>query len=384
MGDVPASPAPRLVAVDAARGLALLGVATATALLWVHGRRLGPGYRPGDRSDLDRAVDLVTALTVDNRVLPVFAVAMGVGLVERLRRTASTAGPGPPGPVRPVLRRAGLLLGLGALHATLVSEADVLGTLAVVLAAGLVLAPARRRWGVLVCVVAVPALVLHGAADGIGGTAGFPDPPSSYALSVVDRVGTWLLALVLVPWTQAGLLACLVLGTWLARSGWLHEPERHRRGLLLTGLAGTAVGLLGALPFARTVASPGLVDLGRASTVGAVSSLTGPAAALGAVALLSLVAGTGRGRTLLAPLARLGRRSLVVYLAASALLAVLLAPWGGGAGTSWGSAALTALGAALWLVALVGVRLAPGAAEGTDGPGPQPRDRQGRLRRSAT
>ncbi|MFC5380213.1 DUF418 domain-containing protein [Aquipuribacter nitratireducens] len=370
----------RLLAADAARGLALLGAATATALLWVHGRQLGAGYRPLGAGRLDAVADGLTALLVDNRVLPLLAVALGAGLVVRVRRRGHVD----------VTRRAGVLLALGAAHAVLVSEADPLGVLALVLLAGLPLATARRRWAVLVCVGAVVPLLLQGAADGLGGTAGFPDPPASYPLSALDRTGTWLLGLVLAPLFQGGLLVALVAGVWLVRSGWLLAPHEHRRGLAALAVTGTLVGLLGAVPYARLVAGAGAADPGRATAAGALDAVTGPAGAVGVVAALALVAARGVGPAWLRALARLGRHSLVVYLATSVVLAGLLAPWAGGLGDRWGTAALTALGATAWAAALgvVGLlavardrRARRGEEPGED---PQPTERQGRARSSAT
>ncbi len=423
---------PRRAALDATRGLALLGSAVGTALLWLGGRRLGAGYRPLDGSDLDRAVDLVTALVVDNRVLAVFALLLGHGLVVQLTRSrpagpdgTGAGGAGGAGGGRAddtwsaaALRRAAGLVLLGAAHAALVLDADVLATLGVVLVLSLPLVRARTRTHVLVGLLVVPALLVHGVADGLGGSTGFPDPPTDYVLSVVDRVGTWLLGLVLLPFSQVGLLLAVIAGVRLARRGWLLEPDRHRRGLLVLGAVASAVGLLGAWPYAQVVTAGYAVDVAVAVPAGVLSSVTGPAGALGAVCLAVLLADriTGAGRrsrggppARKGPLAAVGdglaltgRSSLVVYLVHSVLLAAVLAPWAGGLGNRWGSALVVALAAGLWLVtvALATVlarreagRGGPGGPGGSSGrhgtgrrggPGAQPTDRQGLERSSAT
>ncbi|WP_336920864.1 DUF418 domain-containing protein [Aquipuribacter sp. SD81] len=385
---VAAVPEPRRVrALDVARGVGLLGAAVGTATLWLDARRLGPGYRPAERGDVDRLTDLVTALLVDNRVLPLFAVVLGAALALRVQRDGARATP-------VVLRRAAVLLGLGLLHATLVLEADVLGVLAVLLVLGLPLVRARRRWWVVACVAVLPALVLHGAADGVGGSAGFPDPPADYVLSVVDRTGTWLLGLVLLPLAQAGPLVGVVAGVALVRGGWLQRPEAHRRGLVGLAVVGLAVGLAGAVPYARVVAGPGAPDLATSALAGVASSVSGPAGAVGLVALLALLVPraprelrAGRGPGALEALERLGRHSLAAYLATSAVLAVVLAPWALGAGARWGTTATALLAAGTWglsLVVVLLVRSAPWAAGGR-GTGPaQPSERQGLERSSAT
>lgn len=371
--------------MDVVRALALLGSAAATALVWLHGVPQGPGYRPVGGSSVDRAADAATAVLVDNRVLPLFALLLGWGLVVRLRHVG-----------RPVvLRRAAVLVGLGALHAALLLEADVLATLGVLMAVGLPLATARRRVQLAVCVLALPALLLHGVADGLGGSAGFPDPPADYLLSVVDRWGNWLLGLVLLPFLQLGLLLPLLAGARLARSGWLVEPSEHRRGLLLLGLLGTAAGVLGALPYAQVVAGGAGTDVWTSVVAGVLSSTTGPVAAVGLVCLAVLVVpaapGPGPWGRWSPGLALLGRHSLPAYLVHSLVLALLLAPWAGGLGDRWGSAGAVALAVLLWLatVAAAGVVTALGAG----GTAPrhalvprsaQPDERQGRERSSAT
>ena len=404
--------------MDAVRGAALLASTVATALVWLGGRQLGPGFRPVDGTRADRVVDAVTAVLVDNRALPVFALLLGYGVAVRMRPRARAAGPhgephaGPQagayaGPDEAewgdALRRAGVLLGLGALHAALVLEADVLGTLAVLLVLAVPLARARTRTHVLVVVLVVPALLVNGAVDGLGGTAGFPDAPEDYLLSVVDRVGTWLLGLVLLLPVQSGLVVAVVVGVRLARSGWGSDPAGHRRGLLLLGGLAGAIGVAGALPYARVLGAGVVPDVVDGLVAGVLGSVTGPAGALGAVCLglatlgaarsgpgagTGAPIGPGAGTHAVAALALLGRGSLGVYLAHSAVLALVLAPWAGGAGDRWGSAAVTGLAVAVWAAtfaaALAAVVLAPRPGPQTGPEDPQPSERQGRERSSAT
>lgn len=387
----PAAGASRHPAVDTVRGLAVLGGTVATGLAWLGGRQLGSGFRPLDGGAADRAADAVTAVLVDNRVLPVFALLVGYGMAARM------LGPGTPGlHAAPRerewaygLRRSGVLLGLGFLHAALVLEADVLGMLGVLLLVSVPLARARARTHVGVALLVVPALFVHGAVDGFGGTLGFPDAPEDYLLSAVDRVGSWLLALVLLLPASSGLLVAVVVGVRLARSGWGADPAAHRRGLVAVGVVAGALGLLGSLPYARVVGAGVLPDVVVGLWAGVLSSVTAPVGALGAVCL-GLAATPLVGRALPqvhAALALVGRRSLVVYLGHSVVLALVLAPWAGGAGSRWGSAAVTSLAVALWsvtfVVSLVSVRRDVRGAVG-DPAAAQPNERQGRERSSAT
>ena len=385
--------------MDVVRGAALLGSTVATALLWLGGRQLGTGFRPVGGTQVDRAVDVVTAVLVDNRTLPAFALLLGYGVAARMLRRGSTGGRhAAPDEAEwaDALRRAGVLLGLGALHAALLLGSDVLGTLAVLLVVAVPLVRARTRIHVVVVLLVVPALLVNGAVDGLGGTAGSPDPPQDYLLSVVDRVGTWLVALVLLLPAQSGLVVALVAGIRLARSGWGAEPAAHRQGLLLLGGVAGVLGVVGSLPYARVLGAGVVPDVVDGLVAGVLDSVSGPAGALGAVCLGLLTttavrragsgAGSGAGARVLAALGLIGRSSLRVYLLHSLVLALLLAPWAGGAGLRWGSAHVTGLALALWALTFVaalvlgprrrGVRARPG--------GPQPSERQGRERSSAT
>lgn len=390
--------------VDAVRGLALLGSAVGTALVWLGGRPLGSGFRPLDGDGLDRAADVVTGLLVDNRVLAVFALLLGYGVAARMPPPAGRGAHAPPDEAEWAdgLRRAGVLLGLGLLHAVLVFEADVLATLAVLLIVAVPLARARTRTHVAVAVLVVPALLVHGALDGFGGSLGLPDPPQDYLRSVVDRVGTWLLGLVLLIPTASGLLVAVIAGIRLARSGWGADPAVHRRGLLAVGVVAGLVGLAGSVPYARVLGAGVLPDVVVGLWSGVGSSVTGPVGALGAVCLGLVAASsvmspapgaTGPARApaparVLEALVLLGRRSLPVYLAHSVVLAAVLAPWAGGAGSRWGSAAVTALAVALWSATFVAALVAgrppvrrPARQRSVPA---QPNELQGRERSSAT
>ena len=150
--------------------------------------------------------------------------------------------------------------------------------------------------------------------------------------------------------TNGGLLLAVVLGVRLARAGWGREPARHRRGLLGVGAAAGLVGLLGSVPYARVLGSGRLPDVVVGLWAGVLDAVTGPVGALGAVCLLLAAAaapapahGSARRRAPAASgpgrsaLALLGRRSLLVYLAHSVVLALVLAPWAGGAGQPGGA-----------------------------------------------
>lgn len=397
----------RTQAVDALRGLGLLGAALAGSVAWLTGRPEGPTLRPV-ASGPDRVLDVLVVLLVDNRVLPLFALLLGYGAARLHARLAPVLGHAG---VRRVLVRRGLaLLGLGALHAVLVSDNDLLGPLGVLLLLTALLVGARGGALVLVASLVSPGLLLLGALDGLGGQlGGLPDQSASYPVAVVDRAGNWFANLVLLlPLGTVGLLAPVLLGVLLARSGWLDRPQEHRRPLTAVAVAGCLVAVLGAVPLAlvagRLAAWPTTWDAGA----GSLSWATGVAGALGVACAAALLLSRLPQR-LVVPLAATGRLALSGYLLQSLLLAIVAAPWAGARGAVWGSCGLAAVAVLAWLgtVALAvrweatggrgpaevllrrwsyrGTSSVPAPSSGrASSGGPQPSEVQGRDRSSAT
>lgn len=337
--------------VDVARGVGLLGAGLAGSVLWLTGRAEGPALRPAANGAADRVLDVLVVLLVDNRVLPLFAVLLGYGAARLHARLEPALGAGG---VRRVLARRGLaLLGLGLLHAVGVSDSDLLGSLGVLLLCTALLVGARRGWLLLVAGLVSPGLVLLGALDGLGQLGGLLDQSSSYPVSVVDRTGSWFANLVLLlPLGTVGLLAPVLAGVLLARSGWLDRPRGHRRALVPLAVGGLAVAVLGAVPLAlaagRLVTWPALWDSGA----GALSWVTGVAGALGAVASTALLVPVLPGRVA-SWLAAVGRFSLTGYLLQSVVLALVAAPWAGARGAVWGSVAMATVALLVWLATVV-------------------------------
>lgn len=382
----------RSAAQDVARGLALLLAALAGSVQWLTGRREGPGLRPLDASSTDHAVDLVVTLLADNRAYPLFALLLGCGAARFALRWEAELGPGG---VRDALARRGLgLLGLGLLHALLLSDADVLGSLGVLLLLTAVLVRVRTAVLVLVAVLLSPGLAVLGAVDGVGGQlGGLPDVSSSYPVSVLDRGGSWFANLVLLlPFGTVGLLTPVLLGVLLVRSGWLDEPSRHRRGLAVTaGLSG-ACSLVGALPLALVTAQVVDLPLAGEAVAGSVSWLSGVAGAVAVSCAVAVLLPAAPGR-LVRSLGATGRLTLSGYVLTSLVLGVLAAPWALGYGSVWGSSEVAAVALVTWSMIVLLASWWDGA--GRQGPleavrssvqpcTAQGRERQGRSRRSAT
>lgn len=368
---------PRVLAPDLARGLMLLLIALSNTVFHLWAAPTGPsGWHPVEGSALDRAVQFVMIVTLDMRVYPLFAFLFGYGLwVSYRRRTAE--GASERDAAARVRRRCAWLIVLGALHAALLMAGDVLGAYGVLglLLGGLLLRRSDRVLRVVVAVLVGLLLLVLVTGGLLWGLELFGNPPpapapgpssadmyasgeASWLAAAGARLVTWAGVTSMMALSLAAPLAML-LGVLCARRRLLEEPARHRR--LLTGVAvvGIAGGWLGGLPAA--LAHVGLWAVPAAVTAEGgplflVALVSGPAAGLGYVALIALVADrlTHRrhGRALTAVRA-MGRRSMSTYLAHSVLFAPLLAAWGLGLGAHLSSASMALFAVVVWLVTAV-------------------------------
>lgn len=352
---------------DVVRGIALLAAALAGSVLWLTGRQEGPTLRVQDASSLDLSVDVLVTLLVDNRAYPLFALLLGYGMARLSRRLEPDLGAAA---VRRLLARRGLaLIGLGGLHALLLSDTDVLGSLGVLVLLTSLLVRARTAALLVVAVLVSPALLVLGALDGVGGQlGGLPDQSSSYLVSMLDRAGSWFANLVLLlPFGTIGLLAPVLLGVLLARAGWLDRPGRHVRGLVAVAVLGGTVSLLGAVPLTLVVGRVWQLTATQDAAAGALSWVTGVAGAVGVCCAVAVLVPRASAR-LSMPLAALGRVALSAYLVQSLVMGAVLAPWAGGYGAFWGSAEAAALAASTWLLTLVGASRWSASVPGRRGP----------------
>ena len=395
------------VAPDLVRGAALLGVALATVPAWLYGRPTGPGGRPIGEPDgegtatadltADRIADAVGIAVVDGRMLPLFALLLGWGAARVLARER-VAGRGPAR--RLVLRRAAVLLAVGAAVALLLDGRNVLGVYAVALVPVIWLDRASRAAVVVVAtVVAVPGLVIAGFGRGTGGAESvMPGPSPSYPLAAAERLGDWVVTVALTPVLGGAVVGAALLGVLVARTTWLDDPARHRRRLAVVGGALVVVGLAGGVPLAVAAwgATGGTADLG-AAWAGVLHAVTGLAGAVGAVGLLawaaSFVPADGRRSGVVGLIATAGALPLTAYVGQLVVFAVLLPPWSAGLGGAVGSSAAAGIAVLAWLLAAVAVTAWVRAGRGAGplerllrvGEGAQPStDRQGLVRSSVT
>ena len=261
----------RYPAPDVARGFMLLLIALANVVFWVD-------YLPeaAGGTVLDQAWIALRGALVDRRSYPLFAMLFGFGLavmarrrIEAAMRSAEDALPPDTDPqtrerhlararetatvdARRLIRRRGLWMILfGAVHGTIFAG-DIIGTYGIIAAifAGTVVRRKRTRMlvvGIVMTLVCAWSMSYMGWAVGGGPEAAGITASESMAFSPVARAtpGPSLPISNLIGWvfstffalTSAMTIPATFLGVRLADSDLMSRPDRHRRALLIGGVA---------------------------------------------------------------------------------------------------------------------------------------------------
>ncbi len=386
---------------DLARGIALLGIALANLVGWLHGSAWTVLLKQQDASAADRVVDVLLALLVDNRGFPLFALLFGYG-IGILRRRSLERGERAGRFLRRMLRRFAVLLAIGLAHAILLFSGDILVGYAVI---GMLCALLMTRGRVLLAaaaIVTLPALGVWGWVDGtvgLGGGTGYASASApDYLAGVGIRAPDALHGLLLAPIEEIGLLSPMALGALMARGALLEDVPAHRGRLGRLARWGLAIGLVGAVPLAAVlVLDPAHARLDAEIVLGILGVLhqvSGLAGAVGLAAGAALLAarwdprpaarapgadgGTAAATATPTPRAiaavtatdpplvgargplgaavraveALGTVSLSAYLAQSVLCLLLFPPYTLDLGAQLGSAGAAALVLAGWLLML--------------------------------
>ena len=384
---------------DLARGIALLGIALANLVGWLHGSAWTALLKQQDASAADRVVDVLLALLVDNRGFPLFALLFGYG-IGILRRRSLERGERTGQFLRRMLRRFAVLLAIGLAHAILLFSGDILVGYAVI---GMLCALLMTRGRVVLAaaaIVTLPALGVLGWVDGtvgLGGGTGYAAASApDYLAGVGIRAPDALHGLLLAPIEEIGLLSPMALGALMARGALLEDVPAHRRRLGRLARWGLAIGLVGAVPLtAVLVLDPAHARLDVEVVLGILGVLhqvSGLAGAVGLAAGAALLAARWGPRpaarapgadgglasatatptdsptaTAAAPppagardplgaavraVEALGAVSLSAYLAQSVLCLLLFPPYTLDLGAQLGSAGAAALVLAGWLLML--------------------------------
>ena len=376
----------RYPAPDVARGFMLLLIALANVGSWVAGPE---GLAP---STADRTWAFMSALFIDQRAYPLFALLFGFGLATMVNRRMAlgidaycqqpTGGLRAPSAAeldqareqaavdaRRLVRRRGLWMVLfGLIHGAFFPS-EIIGTygiVAVVFAGWFAHKHHKRQLAVCALVLLsqfVPVVLAMlfgsgGEAAASGAAAAAPTGAGESVASAlpwfVTNVFGWFFTALSAAFTTM-ILPAAFLGARLADTDLIAHPERHRGLLTVAGIGGLALGALGALHqllVPLTSAQPWAVD-------SALIMVLGLAGGCGWLAVLALYAGGPTADNRLTGLKRLlsnvGRRSMTAYLSQTAMFAgiFVIAPRLTGRSVSLGEAASAAVAVMVWLTTVV-------------------------------
>ena len=344
--------------LDLARGLALLGIALANTVGWLYGQQRTALVKQADTTALDRTIDVLLALLVDNRGFPLFALLFGYG-IGILYRASQRRGESSRRFLARQARRHLVLLVFGLLHGILLYTGDILAAYAIIGMLCAWLATRGRSPLMIVAGIALPALGLWGWADGVIGLGGSDGHASaqatSYASSLQIRTGEVLESVALTPIMDIGLLSPMALGALAARYRLLEDVGLHADLLRPLARWGLGIGLIGAIPLTVVlIADPHHMILTSQTVLGilgVIHQLTGVPGAVGAAALAALIAHRFRG-PLLRAIEALGAMALTAYIAQSLVFVALMPAFTLGLGARLGTAGASAIALGGWLLML--------------------------------
>ncbi len=366
-----ALPPGRIAAMDALRGLALLGIAQVNmqSFTWGAGEPLAYlGSPPGVGESI---LYFLQAAFFEGKFYPIFGFLFGAGMALQLGRLRRLHGRDAAAARAAYRRRLLILLALGLAHGLLLYSGDVLATYGVCGLIFLALAPRRlrtlARFTTVAAIAAAASLLLPLA---IAAVLGGNPVPQEIAPGVAQAHAIYVSAGFIDQlrqrafdemWQQIGdiptfwpqVLALFGLGAIAGRLGWLRHPGRHVRvwrSALRIGLGiGLPLSLAGAaMSVAQARTLPG-ADSGWSGVLLGLGSLLSAAYVAAAVAVFDRPWGAAPRRWLGAA----GRLSLTNYVGQSLVMAALLSGWGLGWGAHASRAQLALLAIVLFAAQVV-------------------------------
>ena len=327
----------RLRTLDVVRGFALCGIALMNVEFFTRPLSdAGSGIAAG-QGPLDWLADAFVYVFVQGKFWTMFSMLFGMGFAVMAQRADSAGRDFVP----IYLRRTGMLMLIGVLHAVFVWSGDVLfayslGALALLTLRSL---PPLATWlgGGLLYLMVVGMLVLAAMATAMG----MPDPTSGAAAAKTNALReAEIVAYSAAPYLQAcavrlryfvaqfsGLVALLpmvlgmfLIGSGLVRSGAIRDPDAHpvlyRRLLWIGGPLGLLLTVASVLLSADPV-HPGTAMNARDLLATALHLLGAPLMALAYLSVL--IRAVHRGPGLFDALAPAGRMALTNYLLQSVI-----------------------------------------------------------------
>jgi uncharacterized protein len=345
----PINPSERIDAIDALRGIALLGVLAINVVtefrISIFEQFLS---QPPAASPVDRAVETILTLAVEMKAFALFSLLFGLGLAIQAERLAGSAHR-----TQLLVRRLMVLLAIGLVHLCLIWNGDILTEYAL---AGLVVLPFLfgPRWLLALGALAFLALNLIipeqmpagtfpsitammqdiAEANRIYATGGFLEV---LAFRIRELPLIFLLHVYVFPRT----IGLFLLGAFVWRAGILRRQSINYRLLFSVAAGGICVGLA-----LTIVKANGLIAVGGVSFF--AGSLGTIFLALGYGAAVIGVANLETGKALLGWAAPLGRMAFTNYLVQSLIFGWIFYGYGLGLFARLGAATALAIGIAVY------------------------------------
>ena len=299
----------RILALDVLRGFAMLGVLVAYCM-W------SLGTAPDDQwSRLDKALGQFVGFAVDGKFYTILAFLFGLGFSLQLERASDSAAA-----VRTYCRRLAALAAIGALHALLLRNGDILFPDAIT---GFFLVPLRKASDRVLIATAFLALLFPYAARSIWEVSGVPIPTrpqlenAPYLVENFAWVRYWLkTALFSWPMNLTLFLFGFCAGRHRLVTRLAQRPKTLWAILLGGALAGPSFFVL-SLQLSGSTALPSLAF---------TFHCWGMSSAYAATLLLALRSRSGAA--LVSPLAPIGRMALTNYLLQAMIIVPLCLAFG--------------------------------------------------------
>ncbi|RWZ55187.1 DUF418 domain-containing protein [Halobacillus fulvus] len=314
----PIREAERLSWIDAARGLAILGIFMVNVPAFNAPYFLYGGAESAWPSSVDRTVQSIIDIFFQASFYTLFSFMFGFGLQmmkERLEEKGIS--------YRPILfRRLIVLIAFGLVHAFLIWHGDILLTYGVF---GLVLFAffnAKPRtllawgYGMLAFLVIPLTLSLYAIRNQLGGFVNQDAireslenyGSGSFLVILEQNWSDWAYANSPgnLPFLALSLIPMFLFGMYVCRKKWLHNPEAHRSSILKVWLiTGLLFLVFKAGPY--MIGNPEWLQLAQ-------DNVGGSASAVFYVLSVTLAFRTSAGSKLLHPLSWVGRMSLSNYI----------------------------------------------------------------------
>jgi uncharacterized protein len=246
----------RVVALDLARGFAMLGVAVVNVHAFANGLENGNYAWEAARIWYDRSAEFFVNIVFSHRSYPVLAFLLGIGLTLQISRADGVSDAR-----ARIVRRYLALLIIGVAHGILLWPGDVLAAYALIvltLCSGGVTWTNRRLLTLAACVLLISILLLlsyvigvmfvgDDGRCGLGSTTAASFAQTSWRAALTMRAREYLQWGMLVQMFLPSIWAPVILGIWAARQDWFWQHLRSpswRSAWMQWILAGFVIGVL--------------------------------------------------------------------------------------------------------------------------------------------